>query len=336
MKSIGHSKILGTGGYIPNQIVTSSELMEEIESEKRFGIPANWLENTLGIHERRHATPGTLPSSIAIIAAERAIQSANIDPVAIDLVLFCAVTRDEEEPATAYKIQNALAPNADCWDVSNACNGFMSGLTTADAMIGAGAAEHILIVTGEISSKGCMEVVNKLRHSTNLSDFKRWVGFLSVGDAAGAMILGPKKIPEVGMIFHQSITDGRHHRLCYYDDIHSTAGTPDCQMQMRQISTQILLSHKENIPSTYKQLGWKPSDVDTIISHQVSQMPINLSKKIVGVPKSKVTQTVQKLGNLTSASVPVNWWMFPPKPNDKVLILGSGSGFSIFQGGIVA
>ena len=159
----GHSQIIGIGGYVPSQRVTSQELLEEIGTERRFGIAHDWLDTVCGIEERRIASLDALPSDLAIEAAKIALDDAGIEGRDLDLILFCGIEGDWLEPATAHRIQTELDSQAVCMDVSNACHGFMNGLTIADLHIAAGAAEHVLVVTGEISSHVLFNILEQLK-----------------------------------------------------------------------------------------------------------------------------------------------------------------------------
>ncbi len=338
MQAYGKTQILGAGGYLPPQVIRSDELMDAIHSEEKFGVPKTWLTDTLGVVERRYASSNTLPSELALRAGEIAIEDSGIDANEIDLVLFCGIERDQNEPATAHTIQYQLAPNATCWDITSACHGFMSGLQTADALIGSGAARYALVVTGETSSRVSYEAMQMLDRadSTDIDTFNKIIGFLSLGDGGGAMILGPKANHDKGILYHASFSEGRHHRLCYYRYGTENEGGFDCQMLMKLISSRIILSHREHINDTYKNLGWKPSEVDKLITHQVGKKPIRLAAKHTGIHADKVTDTITNYGNLTSATIAINYWLYPPKPNEKILLLGAGSGYSISQWGIQA
>lgn len=47
----GHSRLISTGVYLPEQRITTRELMQEIDSENRYGLSYNWLERVTGIRE---------------------------------------------------------------------------------------------------------------------------------------------------------------------------------------------------------------------------------------------------------------------------------------------
>ncbi|MCZ6802918.1 MAG: hypothetical protein O7D86_03005 [Proteobacteria bacterium] len=151
----GHSKIVGIGAYVPEQIVTSRELLEEVKSE-RLGIPVTWLEENVGIYERRVVPAESKPSDLAIPAAKVALADVNIAAADLDMIIFCGIEGDWMEPATAHLIQAVLESTAVCFDLSNACHGFMNGLSVADAMIGTGNVETVLVVIGEMATYSSM------------------------------------------------------------------------------------------------------------------------------------------------------------------------------------
>ena len=187
------TKIFSSGTYLPPQIVTSDELFEEFKSEDKYGIPTNWMSEKMGILERRMSSPDTKPSQLAIPAAEMALQNLNDLPIDdIDLVIFCGIERDQAEPATAHKIKKSLnidAPYA--FDVANACFGFVDALQIADSYIGSRIAKAALIVTGEIPTRVLLAAVDMLKRGVDIKTAKNIVGALSVGDAGGAVVVGP-------------------------------------------------------------------------------------------------------------------------------------------------
>ena len=133
--------------------------MEEIKPESRFGIPHNWIDTRVGIKERRFVDFSTKPFDLAIDGSKKALDSAGIRPEDIDLIIFCGIDRDYIEPSTAHVVQHTLGSRAICMDVSNACQGIISGISVADAMIGSGSIETALICSGETASHGIQKLL---------------------------------------------------------------------------------------------------------------------------------------------------------------------------------
>ena len=333
MEINGHTEILGIGGYVPSQIVKSSELLDEINSEERFGIKNNFLSEVIGIEERRVATAEQKPSDLAVMASQTALLESGIRPEEIDLIIFCGIDRDWQEPATAHRVQQLIgANNATCFDVTNACHGFMNGVSIADAMIAIGSASLALVCTGEKSSKMMYDTLDLMSRSDNRQDVKRWIGGLTVGDAGGAMILGQSSRKSGFRKFNFS-SNGEHADLCYYN--YDNDGKIEGQMLMKPISNEIVGYHRRMINATYSSLNWSSETVDWLYCHQVGARPHRQMASLADIELERAPITYQYYGNITSATIPMNLYNNRPKKGDKVLILGTGSGLSVSQTGMV-
>lgn len=118
------AKIIGAGHALPSRIVTSDELESSMNFEK-LNIRKGMSTLLSGVRERRFAEENENSSDYAVMAGKMALKNANLSAEEIDLLLFCSITQDFMEPATAMKVQNELGcVNANCYDVKNACNGF--------------------------------------------------------------------------------------------------------------------------------------------------------------------------------------------------------------------
>lgn len=98
MYTAGHSRLISTGIFLPEERITSREIMQQFDSENRFNIPFDWLERTTGIRERRLAPRHLRPSDLAAKAATEALEQAGLQPKEIDAVLHAGVDRDHLEP----------------------------------------------------------------------------------------------------------------------------------------------------------------------------------------------------------------------------------------------
>lgn len=333
MDMIGRSRIASIGSYLPDQIVSSSELMDEIQSEKVFGISNTWIEELTGIHSRRFAKADDKPSDLAIRAGRSALEKCSMDPKDIGMVLYCGIDRDWIEPATSHRIQRELGCiNATCLDITNACHGFSNGMSVGDAMIATGAAENVLVVTGEVPSHLIQDVIKDINENPTLENFHTKVGGFTTGDAGGAVVL--QRATEIsGMKTYRFSSHGRYTDLCYYK--FDRNGKRCGQMIMDKISAAVIHMHKSLIRDTYKMLNWQPDDVDHLICHQAGCKPHHKMAQLAGIELNKAPTTFERYGNLTSATIPVTLDMANPCPGDKILILGAGSGLSISQIGLV-
>lgn len=334
MEMTGHSRIAAIGKFLPEQVVSSSELMDEIKSELQFGVSRDYLENLTGIRSRRFASAETRPSDLAIKAAQDALGKSNLTPEDISMVLYCGIDRDWVEPATSHRVQRELGcVNATCLDVSNACHGFSNGLSVGDAMIATGAAENVLVVTGEVPSQLIGAVIKRLNSEPTLETFHAMVGSFTTGDAGGAVIL--QRASQNSRIKNYRFSSrGRYAELCFYKFDHQT-GKRSGRMVMDKISAVMIRMHQSIISDTYSTLNWQPEDIDHLICHQVGSKPHQRMAQLAGIEIEKAPITFQDYGNLTSATVPITLDAANAKPGDRILMLGAGSGLSISQIGLV-
>ena len=329
MEITGNSKVAGVGAYLPKTRVTSESLMAEIDCG-RFDLPLNFISRMMGIKERRVSDEHILPSDMAISASEAALRDAGTAADEIDMIIYCGIERDWQEPATAHRVQAELgAGNANCFDVTNACHGFMNGLAIADAFIATGRAENALVCTGEKPSRVMRRAVYLLKNSDNREDFRKWLGGLTVGDAGGAMIV-QRSSHGSGLKWGSFRSMGEHADLCHYT--HTEHGI-EGQMDMGAMSKMLVGLHGEMIEDTYSHLGWTPDNVDCMYCHQVGAKPHRLLTRLAKVERAPITY--DWLGNLTSAAIPVSMALNHPKKGERLLLLGAGSGVSVSQMGMV-
>jgi len=330
------SKIYSTGIHLPSEIVKSDHLFEEINSEKQYGIETDWMSNKMGIIERRVAPSDAKPSDLAIPAARQAIESATeVDPNDIDLVIFCGIERDQPEPATAHKIQDHLGLNARyAFDIANACYGFVDGMQIANNYISCGIVRNALIVTGEIPTQIMKSVKNTLKKGVDIKTARNLVGILSVGDAGGAVVLGETKNNDVsGFELFNTASYSHLAEKCRYE--RKSDGSIEAQMMMGQISGAFIKSHYDMIDNTLEQLGWE--SFDWILTHQIGQRPFDRLSKMNGIRSNRMIKTLDKLGNITSATFPINYHKLlnekKIKKGDKIGGCFAGSGLVIGQFG---
>ena len=199
-------------------------------------------------------------------------------------------------------------------------------------MIATGAAENVLVVTGEVPSHVARDCIADINKNPTDENFKSKVGGLTTGDAGGAVIL-QKAYNERGVKAYRFASQGRYAELCFYkfDEEGKSCG----KMLMEKISAAALFMHKSLINETYESLSWKPGDVDFLICHQAGRKPHQRFAELAEVDISKAPVTYEYFGNLTSASIPVTLDLAGSEKGDRVLILGTGSGLSVSQIGLV-
>lgn len=328
------AKTMSVGRYLPSQIVKSDDLFCEFDSETNYEIPTNWMSKHMGIVERRMCRANALPSSLAEPAAREAIDSCNdLNPDQIDMVIFCGIERDQPEPATAHLIQKQLGLNASfAFDVTNACFGFIDGLRIASNFISTGTIRYALIVTGEVPTKLVSSFIKQLKRGMSQPEARNVIGFLSVGDAGGAIVVGPATpCDPAGFKAFRTESSSAHAEKCFYK--HTIDGEVEGQMLMASIVAHTLKLQKSIYDETINEAGWDSPDF--LLTHQVGKKSFNEVANIGITPKDRMIKSYDRLGNITSATFPINHYELMNdsriKSGDKVYGCYSGSGIVVGQ-----
>ena len=331
-----NSKILACGVSLPKASLIPDTLLEDVNAERDYGIPNNYMSQELGILERRVAESGLQPSSLAIDAANEALgQRPDIDPAKIGLVLFCGISRDQEEPATAHHVNQGIGLNAHTvHDCSNACFGFLEGIKTAHAYIVSGMTEYALVTTGEVHEPLIGSFMDQLKKGIDIKTARALIGFLSVGDGGGAVLMGPSS-DESGFQLFNSTVDSSQLNRCFYR--YRAEGGFEGGMQMAQIVARGFRMQKKILPDTMAKLGW--DEFDWVLGHQTGQRNFQQMAGLGIVKEKNMIKTYDFFGNTTTVTFPLCWYNMLKrnaiKAGDRIGGFFGGSGMVIGQTGYV-
>ncbi len=320
------SKIVGWGAYLPPLQITSADITDKLNQSGYKNVGAV-IEAMTGIKSRRYAGPEIYPSDLAAAASRRALESAGLDAKDVDAIIFCGVSRDFDEPATANIVQEKIgAKNSYVFDLSNACNGFMSAIDVADSFIASGRYENVLVTAGELISP-YIDWNPKSREDLKLSS----MGY-TLGDAGGAAILTRvSSDDECGIRARWFLSDGKHWRVAIIPAMAN--GT---RFKFKSDGAAIERVAREHVPSgvemVLEMLQWDVKDIDLIVPHQVaSPVTENILYKQLGIAPEKVIWTFPKYGNNGAASMPVAMSealrQGMVQEGGKVLFIGGSGGF---------
>lgn len=187
-----YSKILSTGSYLPQQVMTNHDFAERMDTSDE------WIRTRTGIEQRHIAAANESSTDLAYYAARDALQVANIDPASIDLIIVATSTPEHLFPSNASQLQMRLGcGNIPAFDMQAACSGFVFALATADNFIRAGSSKRALVIGAEVFS--------------NILDWSDRSTAILFGDGAGAVILEASDTPGIhGSVLH---SDGRYKDL---------------------------------------------------------------------------------------------------------------------------
>lgn len=294
-----NTKILGTGSYLPDKIVTNDDLSKRIDTSHQ------WIVERTGIHQRRVAdlSKEESPSGMAKRAAEKAIEAANLTPNDIDLILLSATLPDQTMPNTAAVLQEKLGISNNCpaLDVNAACSGWIYLVPMADAMIKTGLYKHILVIGSEM-----------------LSAFNNWDDrntCILFGDGCGAAVLGRASENEDSRIYSSVLTCDSTKK----DHLTLLAGGA-CKRITKEVidrneqwmtmngqeifkaAVKTMAAHAEKV---VKDADLTMNQIDWFIPHQANLRIIEAVGTRFNIPLEKVIINVDKYANTSSASVPI-------------------------------
>jgi 3-oxoacyl-[acyl-carrier-protein] synthase-3 len=314
---------------------------------ERFGLHEGRLEMMTGIRERRFWEDGALPSDASTRAGRRAMEKAGVEADDIECLLHTSVSRDCLEPATAAVVHHnlGLPRRSAMFDISNACLGFLNGITSLANMIELGQVKRGLIVAGESSRQLVRTTIDQLleaKHKLTKQEFKRAFASLTIGSGAAALVMANSAAaatphPLLGGAV-RSATE--HHQLCRGSA--DTGFTSEAAMSMATDAESLLDGGcqlaRETWQAAKQVLGWTDGDVDRTFCHQVGAAHRDRLYEAVGLNPAKDFSTFETLGNVGSVSLPLTMAMGlerdPPRPGDKIAMLGIGSGLSSVMLGV--
>ena len=293
-KSVTRVAITGTGSYLPEKVLTNLDLEQMVETSDE------WIRQRTGIIERRIAEKEIATSDLGTRAARRAIKTAQIDPLDIDLIIVGTATPDSVFPSTACIVQREIgAKNAYAFDLSAACSGFIYGLDLADGMIRSGKYRTALVVGAETFSR----IVDWTDRGT----------CILFGDGAGAAVLQASETDR-GIITSYCGSDG-----VYADP--DLLGVPaggsalpltgdnidqklhKVKMRGREVFKFGVRIMPEAALHTLEMAGLTVNDIDLVIPHQANLRIIEAVGERIGVSADKVYINVDRYGNTSAATV---------------------------------
>lgn len=283
------SVILGSGSALPGVPVTNAELAQRVDTSDE------WIVERTGIRQRYIAGDGDTTSSLATLAAGRALEAAGIDAADIDLIVLATATPDQTFPATATVVQNNLGCNGGiAFDVAAVCSGFLYALATADSMVRTGMAKRALVIGAETFSR--------------ILDWEDRTTCVLFGDGAGAIVLEAQDVAQdgAGVIDTKLHADGAHNQLLYVDGGPSTTGTVGkLRMKGPEVFRHAVVNLAGVLRETLEAAGVAPDDIDWVVPHQANARILDATARKLGLSADKIIVTVDQHANTSAASVPL-------------------------------
>jgi len=309
-----HSRIVGTGSYLPARSVSNAELQTRIETSDE------WIVSRTGIESRHVAAEGEMTSDLALQASLRAMEAAAVTAEEIDLIVVATTTPDMVMPSTACLLQAKLGvKQGAAFDVQAVCTGFIYALALADKLVASGAHKCALVVGAEVFSR-----------LLDWTDRRTCVLF---GDGAGAVVLKPSNEP--GIYSSHLHADGSLSHILQVDGGIANGvlrGNPFVQMDGQAVYRTAVRVLAECAHEALNHSGKTVADIDWLVPHQANIRILNTTADKLGLPMSKVVTTVSRQGNTSAASVPLALDAARRdgriQPGQHVLLVGVGAGMT--------
>ncbi|HEY1722340.1 MAG TPA: beta-ketoacyl-ACP synthase III [Magnetospirillaceae bacterium] len=285
------STIIGVGSYLPERVMTNAELTKIVDTTDE------WIIERTGIKQRHIAAEGEFTSHLALKAADKAMQAANVTAADLDLIVVATATPDNTFPATAAKVQAELGmTKGAAFDVQAVCSGFIYAMAVADNFVKLGQANTALVIGAETFSR--------------LLDWTDRTTCVLFGDGAGAVVLKGQASTgngqDKGILSTHLHSDGRYYDMLYVDGGPSTTRTVGhLRMRGREVFKHAVINLADVVGETLAANSLTPADIDWIVPHQANRRIIEGTARKLNVSSDRVIMTVERHANTSAASVPL-------------------------------
>ncbi|HTO44481.1 MAG TPA: beta-ketoacyl-ACP synthase III [Burkholderiales bacterium] len=282
-----HARIVGTGGYLPEKVLTNHDLARMVDTSDE------WIVTRTGIRQRHVAAADQKASDLALEASRRALSAAGIAAEQLSLIVVATTTPDMIFPSTACILQAKLGVHGcAAFDVQAVCSGFTYALATADAFIRAGQCRYALVVGAEVYSR--------------ILDWTDRATCVLFGDGAGAVVVAASERP--GILGSKLHADGSYTKILSVPGQvcgGAVQGKAFVTMEGNAVFKFAVRVLEEVVEETLAAYGVKHSAIDWLIPHQANLRIIEATARKLGLPMHKVVVTVDRHANTSAASIPL-------------------------------
>ena len=311
-------KLKGTGRALPDRVVTNEELATLVDTSDE------WIRERTGI-DSRHVSTGETVADLAVAASKKALEEAGAAAEDVELILVASCSSEMALPCVACQVQSAIgAHKAVAFDLNAACSGFLFAMNTADAYMASGIYHNALVIGAEVLSK----IVNWEDRGT----------CILFGDGAGAAYFEKDPISRTPLQYVQRsdgtkgqvLACGQHeHKNAFYEgEENPQYVTMDGREVFRFATRQV----PEAILELLEKVELEPEDIDCYVLHQANLRIIESIAKRLKVDISRCPSNVERVGNTSSASIPILLDELRKegriRPGMKVVLSGFGAGLT--------
>lgn len=306
------SKIKGCGSYLPENILTNSDL------ESTLDTTDEWITSRTGIKKRHIIAENQYTSDLALEASKIAIKDANLNPNDIDLIIVATTTPDKIFPSTACILQKKLnIKECPAFDVQAVCSGYIYALSVADNFIKTGSAKNVLVVGADAMSR--------------ITDYSDRSNAILWGDGSGAVVLSSSD--EEGILSTHIHASGEYEELLHVPQ-KEKEGVLRATIEMRgnQVFKMAVNTLDMIVDETLNANKLSKEDIDWVVPHQANIRILEATAKKLNMSMDKVITTIEEQGNTSAASIPLALDFGVKenkiKPGHLILMEAFGGGFT--------
>lgn len=306
-----YSKIKGCGSYLPEKILTNSDL------ESTLDTTDEWITTRTGIKKRHIIGKDQFTSDLALEAAKIAIKDANLKPNDIDLIIVATTTPDKVFPSTACILQKKLGIiECPAFDIQAVCSGFIYALSVADKFIKSSSAKNVLVVGADAMSR--------------ITDYSDRSNAILWGDGSGAIILSSSD--DEGILSTHIHAKGEYGELLHVPKKDKVGCRETIEMKGNQVFKMAVNTLDMIVDETLNLNNLAKEDIDWVVPHQANIRILEATAKKLNMSMDKVIVTIDHQGNTSAASIPLaldfGIEKNKIKPGHLILMEAFGGGFT--------
>lgn len=320
-RKLRYAHIVGWGKSLPEKVLTNDEIAQMVDTTDE------WIVARTGIRERRIAADDESTATLALAAARAALETTDLNPADLDLIIVASASPEHIFPATACLVQDALgARNAGAFDLGAACSSWIYGVSLAAQSIATREIDYALVIGAE-----------------TLSRFVNWqdrTTCILFGDGAGAVILGPSEQPggvlstvlgADGSGAHTlEVPAGGSHMPASQETIDN--GLHKIRMDGRKVFRFATRVMRQATIEAVEKAGLSMDEIRLVIPHQANMRIIESAVRLLKLPEDRVFVNLDRYGNTSSASIPIALCeAFDAglvQPGDRLVTVGFGAGLT--------
>jgi 3-oxoacyl-[acyl-carrier-protein] synthase III len=289
------ARIVGLGTSLPSRLMTNKDFEKIVETSDE------WIVQRTGMKVRYFVGPDESLVTMAVDAGKKALLDAAVEASEVDLLILATATPEQPIPSSSSIVQPMIGlKNAACFDISAACSGFLYALHVANQFIRTGEANTVMVIGAEALSR--------------YTDFTDRATCILFGDGAGAVVLKAAPAGE-GILASAWHTDGNYAELIQMPGggakfppnahEHIDARLPFIKMKGNEVFKLAVRAITDVCNEVLAKAGKTIDDVDLFIPHQANLRIISAVGDRLNVPSEKVYVNLERVGNTSSASIPL-------------------------------